>query len=983
MNDENLIQEKRNMENNIIKPHISINQLPMLSAAKRKQLLYEFNDTAAEFSSNLYVHQLFEQQVEKTPDAIALVYEQHQLTYRQLNQKANQLAHYLKSLGVGPEAIVGLCVERSLQMVVGLLGVLKAGGAYLPLDHKYPQERLAFMLEDSNASLVLGQQHLVDELPTAWAQILYLDSAWEEQLSSQPSHNLDIDINLNNLAYVIYTSGSTGRPKGVMVEQHSLLNLVNWHHQTYQVEQQDRATQLAAFGFDAAVWEIWPYLTCGVSLHLAEPHLPIDPEELITWLRQQQITISFLPTPLAEIALAQHIGQQTALRTLLTGGDCLQSYPKPEDNIKLHNHYGPTECSVVATAAVVPVPRETNAELPSIGRPIANTQIYVLDEQRQPVPIGVAGELYIGGAGVARGYLNRPELTAEKFITNPFNDKSESRLYRTGDLGRWRSDGQLEYIGRMDHQVKLRGFRVELGEIESAICVHSAVQQAAVVVKGEQADDKQLGAYIVPNQEHAFPILQLLHLEKKNLLKDKLLYELPNGMVISYLNKSETEFIYREIWEDQTYLKNGITIKEGDCVFDVGANIGLFTLFASKACKNISIYAFEPIPPIFEVMHINVEIYGLKAKIFEYGISSEEKIDTFTYYPYVSAMSGRFADASQEREAAKSFLLKKQELEESSSTLLSEEIDELLLERLKNQSQQFNCQLRTISAVIEEHEIKRIDLLKIDVEKSELDVLLGIQEKDWHKIRQIVVEVHDINGHLEKISALLKKRGYQVIIEQDALLVDTGLHNIYARKLSKELMLSEAAEKKLGDESINPTWSSSNALTSDIRCLLQKKLPEYMVPSFFVMLEQMPLTLNGKIDRKALPVSEGLELLTAKQYVAPRTPAEELLVQLWSEVLNREKIGIHDSFFELGGHSLLATQIVSRVREVFELDLPLSVLFDQSTIAELVDAMASLYGGRETIDEIAKEFQEIENLSEQEVQQILEKLQTENKSSML
>jgi FkbM family methyltransferase len=539
----------------------------------------------------------------------------------------------------------------------------------------------------------------------------------------------------------------------------------------------------------------------------------------------------------------------------------------------------------------------------------------------------------------------------------------------------------LEYLGRIDHQVKIRGFRIELGEIETALTQHPAVQQAVTLVKEDTTNDRdhtQLVAYVVPNQEHASPILQLLRLERENSLRDKALCELPNGMVVSYLSKNETEYVYKELWEEQSYLRHGITIRSGDCIFDVGANIGLFSLFANHLEKDISVYAFEPIPPIYELMRLNMEIYGLNVKMFDCGLSSEDKVDSFTYYPYASIMSGRFADTLQEKEVAKSVFLKQQELGISDTDLSSVEIDELLWERLESQRQQFNCQLKTISDVIQEESVQTIDLLKVDVEKSELDVLLGIREEDWQKIRQIVVEVHDMGGRLETISTLLREKDYQIVIEQDPLLVETGLYNIYARKRAEDSGSLRESDKRLTGNGVHIPWSSTNALMSNIRYSLKEKLPEYMVPSSFVLLEQMPLTSNGKIDRKALMLSEGTELLTPAQYVPPETPAEELLVQLWSEVLNKERIGIRDNFFDLGGHSLLATQLISRVREVFEVEVPVGVLFERSTIAELLEFIASLYGDIELVNEVASQVLDIEQLSEQEVQQMLEELQAEH-----
>ncbi|WP_138506146.1 non-ribosomal peptide synthetase, partial [Nostoc sp. PA-18-2419] len=572
-------------------------------------------------------------------------------------------------------------------------------------------------------------------------------------------------------------------------------------------------------------------------------------------------------------------------------------------------------------------------------RPIPDLQLYVLDEHLQPVPIGVPGQMYVGGAGVARGYLNRPELTQQRFISNPFGNNLQARLYKTGDKARYLPNGELEYLGRIDNQVKIRGFRIELGEIEAALTQHLAVGETVVIVREDEPDNKRLVAYIVPDQNYAFPISQLLHFKNKGLLSKELLYELPNGMVVAYLNKSETEFVYKELWEEQAYLKHGITINEGDCIFDVGANIGLFTLFMGQIYKDISIYAFEPILPVFNLLRINAENYGLNVKLFNIGLSSETKSDTFTYYPQLSVISGRFADADQERETVKSFLLNQHNIVANETEISSQAIDELLAERL--QSQQFTCQLRTISDVISEYGVEKIDLLKIDVEKSEKDVLSGIQQEDWQKIQQIVVEVHNINGRLEEIATLLKKHGYNLTIEQDTLLEDTVLYNIYARRPSINQYLREESSSSLVNDSVKPTWNNISLLVSELRSFLQKKLPEYMIPSAFVLLESLPLTPNGKVDRRALPKPD-LNSTLLEKYVAPRTPIEEILAQIWAQVLKVEQVGIHNNFFELGGHSLLATQLLSRIRNIFKLELPLHSLFAAATVAEFTQEIKKL-----------------------------------------
>ncbi len=624
--------------------------LPLLTEAERLTLLVEWNDTQASYPKNLCIHELFEAQVERSPDAIAVVFKEKQLTYRELWARANQLAHYLRVLGVGPEVLVGICTERSLEMVVGLLGILKAGGAYLPLDPEYPLERLAFMLSDAQVPVLLTTEHLVEGLPTTWAQVICLDSDWEsiaQHSEANPPHSTTPD----NLAYVIYTSGSTGRPKGVEIQHSGLVNLVTWHQRVYNVMPIDRATQLAAPAFDASVWELWPYLTLGASIHILGEETRVSPSKLLAFLAESAITICFLPTPLAEAILAEQWPHDLALRALLTGGDKLYRVPQKALPFCLVNHYGPTENTVVATWAPVAAVRSTDAP-PPIGRPIANTQIYLLDSDLQLVPIGVTGELHIGGDGLARGYLNRPELTSEKFIPNPNSNLPGARLYKTGDLARYLPDGNIEFLGRIDHQVKIRGFRIELGEIETVLGRHPSVREAVVLAREDEPGDRRLVAYIVT--------------EKKSTPASEL---------------------------------------------------------------------------------------------------------------------GRF---------------------------------------------------------------------------------------------------------------------------------------------------------------------------------LEEALPDYMIPKAFVMLDALPMTANGKVDRRALRVPDQARPELLLTYVAPRTPVELVLGEIWTQVLGVKQVGIHDNFFELGGHSITAGQLVSRLGESFCVELSLDSFFEVSTIAELAVVIEEILLG------------EIEGLTEDEAKLLVE-----------
>ncbi|MEH1848654.1 MAG: amino acid adenylation domain-containing protein, partial [Nostoc sp.] len=807
-------------------PELRLSELPLLTEPEQHQLLKEWNNTQVDYPQDRCIHQLFELQVERSPHAIAVVFENQQLTYQQLNASANQLAHHLRSLGVGPDVLVGICVERSLFLIIGLLGILKAGGAYVPLDPTYPQERLAFMLADANLSVLLTQQHLTQIIPATQVQVICLDTN-DKVFATESTENPVTGVKTEHLAYIIYTSGSTGTPKGVMNTHLGLCNRLLWMQDAYQLTPTDRVLQKTPFSFDVSVWEFfWPLLT-GAILVLAEPEGHRDANYLAKLINQQQITtLHFVPSMLQAFLETPELDNCQSIKRVICSGEALsfdlqQRFFEHFDT-QLYNLYGPTEASIDVTAWQCQ--RGNDEKIMPIGRPIANIQIYILDKYLQPLPIGVKGELHIGGVGLARGYLNRPELTKEKFIASPF--ESGKRLYKSGDLARYRPDGNIEYLGRIDHQVKIRGFRIELGEIEAALTQHLAVRETIVIAREDDPGNNRLVAYIVPDQKYAFPILQLLRFQNKSLFNEELLHKLPNGIMVAHLNKNETEFVYKELWEEQTYLKHGITINEGDCVFDVGANIGLFTLFVGQICKDVSIYAFEPIPPVFDLLHINTENYGLNVKLFNLGLSSETKSDTFTYYPQISVISGRFADAAQEREVIKSFLLKQQNVVENETEVSSQAIDELLAERL--QSQQFTCQLRTISDVIGKYGVEKIDLLKIDVEKSEQDVLSGIQQEDWQKIKQIVVEVHNINGRLEEITALLKKHGYDLTIEQDALLEDTVLYNIYAKRPSINQSLLGSSGSGLVSDCVKPTWINVSSLLSEVRHCLQKKLPDYM-----------------------------------------------------------------------------------------------------------------------------------------------------------
>jgi len=486
------------LEGIVADPGQRLSQLPLLSQSERQRMLAEWNDTGKAYPDYSCMHRLFEAQAQMTPDSIAVIFGDEEISYRQLNRRANQIGRYLRGLGVGAEVIVGVCIERGIEMIVGLLGILKSGSPYLPLDPAYPTERLAFMLQDAGVFVLVTQDKLADILPAQAGWVVSLDGD-RDLIAEQNDEDLVIDVLPQNLAYVIYTSGSTGQPKGVAVQHSGLVNLVCCFKEVFELTASDRTTQLAALGFDAMAIESWPYLLAGASIHVADEEKRASPAKLVEWFKEEAITISWAPTPVAELILQETWPRGVALRSLLTGGDKLQRRRNPEHGYKLVNIYGPTEDTVCTTWTEVPGEGE-GGRPPAIGRPIWNTLAYIVDVNRQEVPVGVAGEMYIGGAGVARGYLNRPDLTAERFIPDWMSGESGKRLYRTGDRVRYGPDGDIEFLGRIDQQMKVRGFRIEPGEIEAALIEHPCVKEAAVVTRQDDRGDKRIVAYVVSNQ---------------------------------------------------------------------------------------------------------------------------------------------------------------------------------------------------------------------------------------------------------------------------------------------------------------------------------------------------------------------------------------------------------------------------------------------------------------------------------------------------
>ena len=642
-----------------------VDEIPMLTPAELRQLLVDWNNTDAEYPRNSCIHELVEARVAQIPNAIAIISSDEQVSYNEMNRRANQLARYLRRLGVRAESLVAILVERSFEMAYSFLGVLKAGGAYLPLDPSYPKQRLAKIIEDAGVSVILTQHRLINTLPDHEAPVIRLDTDWEE-ISLENEENLSGEARPENLAYVIYTSGSTGKPKGALISHAALVNYTIDIVQKLRLRPEDKILQFASVGFDVVIEELFPSWMCGATVILRGDDLLDHSTGLLQLIEEERLTAFELPTAYWH-ELARQISRSekplpASLRFLIVGGERLSSERLAawrKSGVPLIHVYGLTETTVTSTLYQLP-DAAGNEAAPSalpIGRPLANTQIYLLNSRLQPVPIGAQGEVYIGGEGLARGYLNEPYLTGERFIPSPFGDRTSARLYRTGDLARYLPDGNLEFIGRFDDQVKIRGFRIELGEIEVALREQVGVADAVVVAREDESGDKRLTAYLVA----------------------------------------------------------------------------------------------EP------------------------GVDLE---------------------------------------------------------------------------------------------------------------------------------------------------------------------------------------------TAGLRSLLKERLPDYMTPAAFMALESLPLTSNGKIDRFALPIPDRGGFGVEVAFVAPRNGVEEALADIWAEVLGLERVGIQDDFFALGGHSLLVTQVVSRVREVFDVDLPLRSVFEMPTVANLVVAVIQLQAEQRDAADVARILEELEPLSD-------------------
>ncbi|HEX3126988.1 MAG TPA: amino acid adenylation domain-containing protein, partial [Thermoanaerobaculia bacterium] len=872
----------------ISNPGLRISEPPLLPESERHQILREWNSLIPFPLSPALSPVPGEREL--STDLLSMVLAN---APKPLLDRAARLAGELRSLGVGPDVPVGLCVPRSPELVTGALAVLIAGGAYLPMDPDWPEDRLAFVVRESGmpALLVRGEAPIPTEIP-----VIDLD---------RPSQAAPVDPlppDLDRLAYIIYTSGSTGRPKGVQVPHRGLLSLVRWHLRTYGVTFEDRATLIASPAFDASVWEIWPYLAAGASLHVPDDDLRLQPERLLAWMAEEGITLSFLPTPLAEQVLDVRPPESLRLRALLTGGDRLQQAPREALPFALVNHYGPTESSVVATCAEI---EPGSDRAPVIGRPIDGTRAYVVDALLQPAPIGIPGELLLAGSSLARGYLGRPDLTAERFIPDPFGDAG-GRLYRTGDLVRLLADGSLDFLGRVDTQVKLRGFRIELGEIESVLLRHPEVREAVVTLS-----NGTLAAYVVCRPE--------VHGEREE-------------------HVAEWQTLY-----DETYLRSD----RKDATFDIeGWN---------------SSYTGQPIPAVEMREWVDRTVDRILAlhprRVVEIGCGTGLLL--FRVAPHTESYLGvDFSRVALEG-------IRRQLGGLSQVTLRQAEADDWTDIPLGE------ADLVVINSVVQY--FPGIDYLVRVLEQAVRAVRPGGavfvgDVRSLPLLEDFAESVERFQAPPNRSEEEIQRRIRRRVADEEELVIDPAFFQALARSLGLagvDLLTKRDgrweneltryrydAVLHVGSASSNPLepglpWSAfandplrtrlARRIVPELRRHLQSELPDYMVPSSFVLLDSLPVTSNGKVDRAALPEPEPPR--SAEEGTPPATANEKTMAGLWQEILGVEEVHLEDNFFELGGHSLLATQLVSRIRTAFGIDVPLRRLFERPVLGDLTAAV--------------------------------------------
>lgn len=1082
------------LEGIVANPDARLSDLPLLTTAEHQQIFVEWNQTDRKCTNDRCFHSCFEAQVQYDPKAIAIVSEQGSLTYGELNQQAFRLAQTLRQMGVQADSLIGLCVDRSADMVIGILGILKAGGAYVPLDPSYPSDRLHFMLTDTQVSILLTQSWLVESLPASPAKILCLDQPlplnlescevaplapqyWGELEGSQSPPELgDLGgtVTPNHLAYVIYTSGSTGTPKGVLLSHRGLCNVIEAQQQVFHPSRNSRILQFSSLSFDASIFEIALAFGLGGTLYIPPKPAQLPGMTLVQFLKDNAITHALLtPAVLAVLPSAE----LPALQVLITGGEACSSQvvDRWAANRHFFNAYGPTETTIWATVAEL-YPGDNPL---TIGRPILNTQVYILDATLNPVPVGIPGELYIGGEGLARGYLNRPELTAQRFIPNPFWGNGEESLtpysvlptpllYRTGDRARYRTDGTIEFLGRVDNQIKIRGFRVELGEIEATLQRHPAIRDAVVLASGESSSQMRLITYFsldapretLRERQH-FQQTLLQSLQTQQLQHWQTLYnqtyqsQIPNPQfnIIGWNSSYTGEPIPLEQMQEwmSDRLQQILALKPKR-VLEIGCGTGLLLFQIAPHCQkylgtDFSTISLESIQNQLNTLNLpQVELLHRMATDFEgIDVTSFDVVilnSIVQYFPGVDYLMQVLEGAIQAVAPGGVLFLgdvrslplltafhtwvkfcqadagmERTQLQQQVNRSRFEEpelaIDPAFFYALRDKFSQIRQVQIRLSRGRTQNEMTqfRYNVL-LHLEQSQVgssqklprfqrwdfpNLSNSIQQHNW-KLDPIIVEEIQlnlietepeifmitnvtnsrVNAAIKTANWLCNKESPKTVgrmreVLQDAAEMAIDPQNWWDLEtvLPYDVEITWSTQTHTGDydvlllrhgvdprvdlpipQQIDQSWNHytndplqsqfARQLIPELRQYLGQTLPDYMVPSAFVPLETLPLTSNGKVDRRALPTVNEDSIHSSSTTIAPSTQIESTLIDIWKELLRLKHVNVHDNFFELGGHSLLATQMTSRVRDAFGLELPLKSVFEAPTIAKLAPILETL-----------------------------------------
>lgn len=918
-----LIHMKELLYSALSDPDKEFVKLDFLSGVERKNILELFNETAVDFPYQNTLTVL-DDVVSKFPDHIAVQDEIQEMTYQELNAASEAIARYfIEILQLKPEDKVGVFMDKSVEAIALIIGILKANLVYVPFNPNDATERINYIIDDSAVKLMCTDQKNRERFSKIAKRgyDIHTIAIDIEMISKLPPSKKYPRPETTALAYIIYTSGSTGHPKGVMVGHEGLVNISFDHRDRLPIHVEDNVLQFIPFSFDGSVLDIFMTLLSGATLVLPNDKVLGDKDLFAGFMLDKNVTIaSFTPSFLRFLSKDELPG----VKIIVSAGETIdfETVKYYHDKGKIfYNAYGPTEATVNTTLyQIADADLLSNGPIP-IGKPSANKKIAILDENMQLLPQGVQGEICIWGNGLAKGYLNNPELTSEKFTTNPF--ENNGKIYKTGDLGIWLPDGTIVYKGRKDSQIKIRGYRVELGEIESSLDSYEVIEKSVVLDRMNKNGEKELVAYYIPNEEAGYTIGKIIDFKKEKRADEINLFELPNGFTLFANTESELKIIYHEVVEDKAYLKNGIHVPDGGCVLDVGANIGLFSIHINSIAKDLDIYAFEPLPVTFKYLKQNASLYKGNIKVFNFGLSDKEETAKFLYYPHITAMSSRYIDKDLGKQTVKDFVL-------SAPEFNKEEINELMLNALIEErlvSEEFECHLKTISQVIKDNKISKIDLLKIDVEQAELDVINGINDTDWAIIQQVIIEVHDVEDRLNTIVSRLKAFGFDIITEQCSYLSSTNMYNIFARKPKAANVFSQ--ENTLLDRG---HLYGLNAFQDHLKGYLAEHLPFYMIPMYFKEIKEFPL-INGKIDRKKLAENDSV-LETETVYFPPSTELDRDLIKIWKYMLNLEesRISMKDNFFNIGGNSLSAMRVVGKIHEQQGIEIDLSEFFKNPTI---------------------------------------------------